>query len=117
MVILVVGVWMWMKSKGGSVGSVGEPKPSVISQRFPMAQAVDTLTYMSIQERRLPCGRILRRTVESRDGAWSKTVTLMSPEGRILKSTSRTIEPETCNIIKQGRFVPGLWADCTVSLD
>lgn len=71
-------------------------------------------TYQSLEERRLPCGRVLRKTVEARDGAWAKTVTLLSPEGRVLKTKTRSIEPETCSLIANGKFVPRLWADCTV---
>lgn len=74
-------------------------------------------TYKSLEERRLPCGRVLRKTVESRDGAWVKTVTLLNPEGRVLTTKTRTIEPETCALIQNGKFVPNLWADCMVSLD
>ena len=74
-------------------------------------------TYQSMEERHLPCGRILRKTVEARDGAWAKTVTLLSPEGRVLKTKTRSIEPETCTLIANGKFVPRLWADCTLDLD
>ena len=112
--VLAIGVWMTTRT---TKASVTNNKPSLISQRFPTPQAVDSIAYRSIQERRLPCGRILRRTVEARDGAWAKTVTLMTPEGRILKSNTRTIEPETCALIQKGRFVPNLWSDCSVSLD
>jgi hypothetical protein len=74
-------------------------------------------TYQSIEERKLPCGRVLRRTVEARDGAWAKTVTLLSPDGRVLKTKTRSIEPETCSLIANGKFVPQLWADCRVDLE
>lgn len=74
-------------------------------------------TYQSLEERRLPCGRVLRKTVEARDGAWAKTVTLLSPEGRVLATKTRSIEPETCTRIQNGKFVPGLWADCMVSIN
>jgi hypothetical protein len=70
--------------------------------------------YMSVTERRLPCGNTLRRTVEERDGAWAKTVTLLDPEGLILKTRTRSVEPEACAAISEGRFVPNLWSDCSV---
>jgi hypothetical protein len=76
--------------------------------------AMTGTTYISITERRLPCGNTLRHIVEERDGAWVKTVTLLDPEGRVLKTRTRSVEPEACAEIAAGRFVPNLWADCSV---
>ncbi len=78
-------------------------------------KAMTGTAYISITERRLPCGNVLRRTVEERDGAWAKTVTLLDPEGLILKTRTRSVEPESCAAITAGRFVPNLWADCSLS--
>ncbi len=72
--------------------------------------------YYSVQERRMPCGRILRREVVHEHDAWRKTVTLMDPEGRVLATKTRTVEPEQCSRIRAGLFVPGLWSDCSVPL-
>ena len=71
-------------------------------------------TYYSVQERRMPCGKILRREVVEENDAWRKTVTLMDPEGRVLATKTHTIEPEQCNRIRAGQFVPGLWRDCSI---
>jgi hypothetical protein len=72
--------------------------------------------YYSVQERRMPCGRIIRReVVQENDAVWHKTVTLMDPEGRVLATKTRTIDPEHCAHIQSGKFVKGLWADCTVA--
>ncbi len=68
--------------------------------------------YKSMEERQLPCGRILRRTVEERDGAWIKTVTLLSPQGEVLETKTQTVEADACAKIKAGVFVPNLWSDC-----
>jgi hypothetical protein len=76
----------------------------------------DETAYVSTQERRMPCGRILKRTVESRGGAWAKTVTLMDPDGRVLQTKTQSVEPESCAAIQAGRFVPNLWSDCQVQL-
>jgi hypothetical protein len=86
----------------------GSPTPASLDPRR---------TYQSLEERKLPCGNVLRKTVEARDGAWAKTVTLLSPEGRVLKTKTRSIEPETCSLIANGKFVPRLWADCRVDLE
>jgi hypothetical protein len=80
-------------------------------------KAMTGTAYISISERRLPCGNTLRRIVEERDGAWAKTVTLLDPEGHILKTRTRSVEPEACKAIAAGRFVPNLWADCSVEDD
>lgn len=74
----------------------------------------DETAYVSVQERRLPCGRILKRTVESRGGAWAKTVTLMASDARVLQTKTQSVEPESCAAIQAGRFVPNLWSDCQV---
>ena len=57
----------------------------------------------------MPCGRILQRTVEEKDGAWTKTVRLLDPSGKELMTKTHIIEPETCDRIRGGVFVPGLW--------
>ncbi len=72
--------------------------------------------YASVEVRRMPCGRLLRREVLHENDAWRKTVTLMSPEGEVLATKTRLIEPEQCNRIRAGQFVPGLWADCAVPM-
>ncbi len=72
--------------------------------------------YYSVQERRMPCGRILRREVVHTGDAWRKTMTLMDAEGRVLETKTRTVEPEHCAAIQAGQFVPGLWRDCTVAI-
>ena len=86
----------------------------VISIQF--AKGTRKSDYYSIQERRMPCGRILRREVVQQADAWQKTVTLISPEGKVLATKTRTIEPEQCQRIQAGLFVPGLWKDCAVDL-
>jgi hypothetical protein len=75
-----------------------------------------TGNYYSLTERRMPCGRILRREVLQEYDGWRKTVTLLDPTGRILDSKTRTVEPEQCSRIQAGRFVPGLWRDCTIAM-
>jgi hypothetical protein len=75
-----------------------------------------TKSYYSIQERRLPCGRILRREVVEENDAWRKTVTLLDPSGAILATKTHTVEPEHCNQIRAGNFVPNLWRDCQIPL-
>lgn len=72
--------------------------------------------YYSVQERRMPCGRILRREVIHTGDAWRKTVSLLDAEGRVLETKTRTVEPEHCDRIRAGQFVPGLWRDCTVAV-
>lgn len=72
--------------------------------------------YYSIQERRMPCGRVLRREVTHQNDAWRKTTTLMDPEGRVLATKTRTVEPEQCARIQSGQFVEGLWNDCQVPM-
>ena len=72
--------------------------------------------YYSVQMRRMPCGRILQREVVEKDGAWQKRVRLLDPEGRVLEEKVRTIEPEQCQAIQAGQFVPNLWQDCPVAL-
>ena len=72
--------------------------------------------YYSVQMRRMPCGRMLQREVEERNGAWIKRVRLLDPEGRILDEKVRTIESEQCKAIQNGQFIPNLWADCTMAL-
>ncbi len=72
--------------------------------------------YASVEVRRMPCGRLLRREVLHENDAWRKTVTLMSAEGEVLATKTRLIEPEQCNRIRAGQFVPGLWADCAVPI-
>lgn len=72
--------------------------------------------YYSVQERRMPCGRVLRREVVHQNDAWRKTVTLIDPTGRVLATKTRTVEPEQCARIQSGQFVEGLWNDCQVPL-
>ena len=72
--------------------------------------------YYSVQERRMPCGRILRREVVHEYDAWRKTVTLMDPTGRVLATKTRTVEPEQGMRIQAGEFVEGLWSDCSVPM-
>jgi hypothetical protein len=72
--------------------------------------------YTSIQVRRMPCGRILRREVVHENDAWRKTVTLIDTEGRVVATKTKTIEPEQCAQIQAGKFVPSLWKDCNLSL-
>ncbi len=72
--------------------------------------------YYSLTERRMPCGRILRREVLQENDAWRKTVTLLDATGRVLETQTRTVEPEQCTRIQAGKFVPGLWRDCTVQI-
>lgn len=72
--------------------------------------------YYSVQMRRMPCGRVMQREVEERNGAWVKRVRLLSPEGHVLAEKVRTIEPEHCQAIQAGKFVPNLWGDCSVAL-
>lgn len=72
--------------------------------------------YYSVQERRMPCGRIIRREVVHENDAWRKTVTLLDPTGRVLATKTRTVEPEQCAMIRQGQFVAGLWKDCMVEM-
>lgn len=72
--------------------------------------------YYSVQERRMPCGRVLRREVVHQNDAWRKTVTLMDPTGRVLATKTRTVEPEQCARIQAGQFVEGLWTDCQVPM-
>jgi hypothetical protein len=73
-----------------------------------------TSNYISVQERRMPCGRIIRREVIHQNDAWRKTVVLLDAEGRVLATKTRTIEPEQCAKIQSGQFVPDLWKDCAV---
>ena len=96
--IIISAIWVWRNKResGGIVGNAGN--------------------YYSVQERRLPCGRILRREVVNSDDAWVKRVSLLDPSGRVLDSKTRTIEPEHCEAIQVGRFVPSLWADCSVAI-
>ncbi len=77
---------------------------------------INPTNYYSVQIRRMPCGRFLQREVEERNGGWIKRVRLLSPEGRVLEEKVRTIEPEHCQAIQAGQFVPNLWGDCAISL-
>ncbi len=72
--------------------------------------------YYSLTERRMPCGLILRREVVHENDAWRKTVMLLDTEGSVLETRTRTVEPEHCSLIKAGKFVPGLWRDCSVQI-
>lgn len=78
------------------------------------ATTVSNSNYYSVQQRRMPCGRVLRREVVHENDAWRKTVTLLDAEGRVLATKTRTVEPEQCSRIQAGEFVPGLWKDCQI---
>ncbi len=80
------------------------------------AKTASANEYISIQDRRLPCGRTLRKIVEERDGGWRKTMQLLDASGAVLKSKSKTIETEVCRKIKDGIFVTGLWSDCSIEI-
>ena len=77
------------------------------------AEKVSMSTYHSLQERRMSCGRIIRREVIQEQNEWHKTVTLLDLNRRVIATKTRTIEPEQCNQIQAGLFVPGLWRDCS----
>ena len=83
---------------------------SMFVQRSAMSQ------YYSVQERRLPCGKIMRREVVEENDAWRKTVTLMDPDGHVIATKTHIIEPEQCNRIRAGQFIPGLWRDCSIPI-
>jgi hypothetical protein len=82
--------------------------------RFQQQSQQTPSNYISIQERRMPCGKTLRREVIHQNDAWTKTVTLLDPSGTVLATKTRTIEPEHCAKIQAGKFVPDLWRDCTL---
>jgi hypothetical protein len=75
-----------------------------------------TRNFYSLTERRMPCGRIQRREVIHENDAWRKTITILDAHGRTLASKTRTIEPEQCAHIQTGKFVPGLWKDCSIPI-
>jgi len=66
-------------------------------------------TYNSLEMRKLPCGRILQRSVQENNGTWTRKVVLMSADGKTLNSKTKDIHPDTCHKIKSGIFIPGLW--------
>jgi hypothetical protein len=84
------------------------------SQTLPQTFQQTPSNYISIQERRMPCGNTIRREVIHQNDAWRKTVTMLDAEGRVLATKTRTIEPEQCAKIQAGQFVPDLWRDCTL---
>ena len=63
----------------------------------------------SFERRRMPCGRILERTVEEKNGVWTKTVRILDPSGNELNSNTASVESDVCDKIRAGIFVPGLW--------
>lgn len=72
--------------------------------------------FYSLTERRMPCGRIVRREVVQHADAWKKTMTLLDPQGRVLATKTRLVEPEHCAKIQAGQFVSGLWRDCQIPM-
>jgi hypothetical protein len=76
-------------------------------------RAADSI-YYSFQERMLPSGRILRKTVEERGGEWTKTMVLLDRNGMIVQTKSAPMGPDVCRKVENGKFVPDLWSDCSV---
>ena len=71
---------------------------------------VSNSQFMSLERRRIPCGRILERSVQEKDGTWTKTVRILDPSGtKELKSKTTSVEDDACDKIRVGVFVPGLW--------
>jgi len=66
-------------------------------------------TFNSAEMRKLPCGRILYRTVEENGDTFIKTVRVISPSGSVLITKAKEIHPDHCNKIRAGKFVPHLW--------
>ncbi len=58
--------------------------------------------------RKLPCGRILHRSVHE-GRPWIKKVVLMNGNGQVIMTKIKFVDPDTCQKIKGGIFVRGLW--------
>ena len=66
-------------------------------------------TYTSLEMRKLPDGNILQRIVNESNGIWTREVKLLGVNGSVINSKSKTIDPDACEKIKAGIFVPKLW--------
>ena len=66
-------------------------------------------SYNSFEMRKLPCGKIMSRSVQEKGDRWIKKVILYNSNGTILITKMKEIEPNSCRKIKAGIFVPGLW--------
>ncbi len=69
----------------------------------------DATAYKSFEMRRLPCGRVLQRSVSEDNGIWIKQVNLFSKNGELLDKRDQQVEHEAISKIELGIFVPRLW--------
>jgi len=67
--------------------------------------------YSNVEIKMLPNGRKTVRKVYVKNGKGSKSVTKYR-RGRKLSSVKRRIHVDHIDRIKNGQFVPGLFADC-----
>ncbi len=67
--------------------------------------------YKSLEIRRLPCGRVLQRSVSDNNGTWNKEVYLFNKNGSLIEKREEGISPEIAGKIELGRFVPKLWGN------
>ncbi len=73
--------------------------------------------YQSMQIRRLPCGRFLKRVVEVEGATGVKSTQLLDRDGvTVLKEKRMPIDLGDCTAISNGTFVPELWKDCQVAV-
>jgi hypothetical protein len=70
--------------------------------------------YLSVELRRLGNGQMLRKTVLENKGMCEKRMDLFNKYGMLIKTKSQETSAEHCDAIQNGRFVPRLWADCSV---
>lgn len=68
-------------------------------------------TYTSLEIRKLPNGNVLQRIVNESDGIWTREVKLLDNNGIVINTKSKDIDPSTCEKIKAGIFVRGLWSN------
>jgi hypothetical protein len=70
--------------------------------------------YLSVELRRLGNGQMLQKTVLENNGTCEKRMNLFNKYGMLIKTKSQETSAEHCDAILNGRFVPHLWADCSV---
>lgn len=90
------------------------PKKTLKSRKpTPYPRVFSTSSYMNVSQT-WKNGEGRRNTVMIRNGQGVKKVERLGTQGEVLETKTRKLSSPEKSQILQGRFVPGLWRNCTL---
>ena len=80
----------------------------------PYPRAIQSRSYMNVTQTWWKNGQGRRNTVKIINGKGEKRVELLGSQGQAMKTKTRRLTKSETNRILKGKFIPGLWRNCSL---